>query len=240
MKKILTTCFILIFPFAGASADTLGLYVGGGSWSHDPSGNFSSTQTGSSTIDVKSDLNMSKKSESYVWMAFEHPVPLLPNIRLERSSLTNTGNTGNTFNFNDQTNVTGNYEVTLKSTDLVLYYRLLDNWVNLDLGIDARKIDGTFALGTNNSRSVSATVPMLYAAAEFDLPLPGLSVGADYKVVSYSGSTYNDMRIRAAYEFGVVGIEAGIRSTKIKISDVDNINTDLTFKGVMVGAFLHF
>jgi hypothetical protein len=48
------------------------------------------------------------------------------------------------------------------------------------------------------------------------------------------------MRIRAAYEFGVVGIEAGVRSTKIKISDVDNINTDLTFKGVMVGAFLHF
>ena len=238
MKKILTTCFILIFPFAGASADTLGFYVGGGSWNHDPSGTFSSTQSGSSTIDIKSDLGVSKKSESYVWMAFEHPVPFLPNIRLEKSSLSNTGNTSNIYNFNGNT-TSGNFETTLDSTDAILYYRLLDNWVNLDLGLDVRKIDGRFAIGSESS-SVSATVPMLYASAAFDLPLTGLSVGADYKVVSYSGSTYNDMRIRAAYEFGVVGIEAGVRSTKIKISDVDNINTDLTFKGVMVGAFLHF
>ena len=238
MQKILTICFILIFPFAGASADTLGLYVGGGSWSHDPSGTFSSTQSGSDTIDIKSDLGVSKKSESYVWMAFEHPVPFLPNIRLEKSSLSNTGNTSNVYNFNGNT-TSGNFETTLNSTDAILYYRLLDNWVNLDLGLDVRKIDGRFAIGSESS-SVSATVPMLYASAAFDLPLTGLSVGADYKVVSYSGSTYNDMRIRAAYEFGVVGVEAGVRSTKIKISDVDNINTDLDFKGVMVGAFLHF
>ncbi len=239
MQKILTICFILIFPFASASADTLGLYVGGGSWNHDPSGNFSSTQTGSSTIDIKSDLNVGKKSESYVWMAFEHPVPFLPNIRLEKSSLSNTGNASTTYNFNGNSSASGAFEATLDSTDAILYYRLLDNWVNLDLGLDVRKIDGRFAIGSEVS-SVSATVPMLYASAAFDLPLTGLSVGADYKVVSYSGSTYNDMRIRAAYEFGVVGVEAGVRSTKIKISDVDNINTDLTFKGVMVGAFLHF
>jgi outer membrane protein len=239
MQKILTICFILIFPFSSVSADTLGLYVGGGSWSHDPSGNFSSTQTGSDTIDVKSDLNMSKKSESYVWMAFEHPVPFLPNIRLEKSSLSNTGNTSNFYNFNGNPSASGNFEMNLDSTDAILYYRILDNWVNFDLGLDVRKIDGRFAIGSEVS-SVSATVPMLYASAAFDLPLTGLSVGADYKVVSYSGSTYNDMRIRAAYEFGVVGVEAGVRSTKIKISDVDNINTDLTFKGVMVGAFLHF
>lgn len=238
MKKILTVCFILVFPFATASADTLGLYVGGGSWNHDPSGTFSSTQTGSSSIDIKSDLNVSKKSESYVWMAFEHPVPFLPNIRLEKSSLSNTGNTSNLYNFNGST-TSGNFETTLDSTDAILYYRILDNWVNLDLGLDVRKIDGRFAIGSQSS-TVTATVPMLYASVAFDLPLTGLSVGADYKVISHSGSTYNDSRIRATYEFGVIGIEAGVRSTKIKISDVDNINTDLTFKGVMVGAFLHF
>jgi outer membrane protein len=171
-------------------------------------------------------------------MAFEHPIPLLPNIRLEKSSLSNTGNASTTYQFNGNT-TSGNFEATLDTTDAILYYRILDNWVNLDLGLDVRKLDGQFTIGAESS-SVSATVPMLYASAAFDLPLTGLSVGADYKVVSYSGSTYNDMRIRAAYEFGVVGIEAGVRSTKIKISDVDNINTDLTFKGVMVGAFLHF
>jgi len=238
MRKILTICFILIFPFSSVSADTLGLYVGGGSWSHDPSGTFGSTQTGSSTIDMKSDLNLSKKSESYVWMAFEHPIPFLPNIRLEKSSLSNTGNTSNIYNFNGST-TSGNFETTLDSTDAILYYRLLDNWVNLDLGLDVRKIDGRFAIG-NQSSSVTATVPMLYGAVAFDLPLTGLSVGADYKVISHSGSSYNDTRIRATYEFGVVGIEAGVRSTNIQISNVDNINTDLEFKGVMVGAYLHF
>ena len=39
---------------------------------------------------------------------------------------------------------------------------------------------------------------------------------------------------------GMIGFELGLRSTTMKLDDVDNINADLEFEGMMLGAFLHF
>ena len=238
MRKILSSLLLLASMYAGAaSADFLGLYVGGGSWNHDPSGDFSSTQTGSTNVDMQGDLGLSDESESYLWVAFDHPIPLLPNIRLERTSLNHNG-TASTQVFNGAT-VSGPSTVNLDSTDAILYYRLLDNWVNFDLGLNLRKIDGEFKVG-DESVSVSETVPMLYAAAQFDLPFTGFSVGADYSLVSYDGSSYDDLRLRALYEMGMVGFELGLRTTTIELDDVDDINADIEFDGIMMGVFLHF
>jgi hypothetical protein len=46
--------------------------------------------------------------------------------------------------------------------------------------------------------------------------------------------------LRAIYETGVIGFEAGLRTTTIKLDDVDSVNADLEFTGLMLGAFLHF
>lgn len=239
MRKIIAICFMTTFAASSATADTLGLYFGGGSWKHDPSGSIRSSDPNSVNIDMKADMGLKEESESYLWMAFDHPIPLLPNIRLEKTALSHSGNASGAFNYKGNPLASGPTEVTLDSLDTILYYRLLDNWVNLDLGIDLRSLDGRFAIG-NDSLEISETIPMLYLAAQFDLPLTGLSVGADYKVISYSGSSYNDMRLRAAYEIGVIGFEAGLRSTRITLDDVDGVNADIKFDGLMVGAFLHF
>ena len=240
MRKILSSSLLLVTLYsASASADFLGLYVGGGSWNHDPSGSFESTQAGSSLdIDMQSSLGLSDESETYVWAAFDHPIPFLPNIRLEKTSLSHNGTVTSPVNFNGGP-TSGASTVSLDSTDAILYYRLLDNWVNLDLGLNLRKIDGEFTIGSR-SLSVSETIPMLYAAAQFDLPFTGLSVGADYKLVSYDGSSYDDLRLRALYEMGVVGFELGLRTTTITLDDVDNVNADIDFDGLMFGMFLHF
>ena len=238
MRNILTSSLLLAVLYsASASADFLGVYVGGGSWNHDPSGDFNTTQTGSTNIDMKSNLGLSDESEAYVWAAFEHPIPFLPNIRLEKTSLGHTGTAGS-VNFNGVT-VNGAATISLDSTDAILYYRLLDNWVNFDLGLNLRKIDGEFAIGSE-SVSVSESIPMLYMAAQFDLPFSGFSVGADYSLVSYSGSKYDDLRLRALYEMGVVGFEVGLRTTTLELDDVDNINAKIDFDGIMLGMFLHF
>lgn len=238
MRNILTSSLLLAVLYsASASADFLGVYVGGGSWNHDPSGDFNTTQTGSTNIDMKSNLGLSDESEAYVWAAFEHPIPFLPNIRLEKTSLGHTGTAGS-VNFNGVT-VNGAATISLDSTDAILYYRLLDNWVNFDLGLNLRKIDGEFAIGSE-SVSVSESIPMLYMAAQFDLPFSGFSVGADYSLVSYSGSKYDDLRLRALYEMGVVGFEVGLRTTTLELDNVDNINAKIDFDGIMLGMFLHF
>ncbi len=241
MRKLIATSLLLqAFISSAAMADFLGIYVGGGSWNHDASGDFGSTYPGSTAaIDMESDLGFSDKSETYVWAAFDHPIPIIPNIRLERTSLNHTGATSSSFNFNNAAGVTGPTKISLDSTDAILYYRLLDNWVNFDLGLNLRKVDGEFSVG-DEIHPFSETVPMLYVAAQFDLPFTGFSVGADYNIVSYDGNSYDDIRLRAIYEMGVIGFEAGLRTTTIELDDVDNINADLEFKGLMLGAFLHF
>lgn len=238
-KKLIPSVLLLSAVAAPVQADTLGFYFGAGVWSHDPSGNFESTQPGSSTnIDLESDLNMGGESEGYVWAAFEHFVPLVPNIRLEKTTLGHTGQSG-TVTFNGQVNVSGDTKLSLDSTDVVLYYSPLDNWINLDFGLVARKLDGEFAIGSA-SVSVSETIPMAYLGVQFDLPLTGLSVGGDIKTISYNGNSYSDTRLRALYEMGVIGIEAGYRTTSIKLDDLDNVNADVDFSGFMLGAYVHF
>ena len=237
MKKfVLPSILALSFLSAQANADALGLYIGGGVWSHDPSGSFGTV--GDGVIDMESYLKYSDESDSYVYAAFEHFVPFVPNIRLERASMGHTG-VASGLDFNGQPGLSGPSSINIDNTDVVFYWRLLDNWVNFDLGLTARKLDADFTIGTETA-SVSETIPMLYLAAQFDLPLTGLSIGGDINTISYSGNTYQDVRLRALYEFGVMGIEVGLKSTTIELKDVSTVNADLEFKGMMVGAYLHF
>jgi len=217
------------------SADALGLYVGGGMWNHDPDGAFGTV--GDSNIDTNSDLGYSEDSDIYLYAAFEHFIPMVPNLRIESASLEHVGSaTSLTFN---GVSVSGDSLTALDTIDTIAYWRLLDNWVNFDFGLNVRKIDADFSIDAE-SISVSETIPMLYVAAQFDLPFTGLSVGADVNHISYSGIKYQDVRLRALYEVGIIGFEAGIKTTTIEFDDVDNVNADLEFTGLMAGAYLHF
>ncbi len=239
MNKLLILIFAAITVVSNsARADFLGLYAGAGVWSHSPSGGFETTNVLDTTISMDGTLGMKKESEGYAYIAFEHPVPLLPNVRLEKTSLTHEG-VSSGVTFNGVTGLTGNAVASLDSTDIILYWRLLDNWVNLDLGLTARTFDGEFTIGSETI-DVSETIPMLYAAAQFDLPFTGLSVGGDINIISAGGNSLTDTRIRVLYEFGVIGVEAGLRTTTIELNDVDNVTTNIDFDGVYAGAFLHF
>ena len=238
MRKF-TVSLILAFSAlsSNANADALGLYVGGGVWDHDPVGTFGTV--GDDVINMETNLKYVDEKDSYVYAAFEHFVPLVPNVRIERASMGHTGASSATFDFNGVPVAAGNSTVNLDTTDAILYWRLLDNWVNLDLGFTARKLDADFTLG-DETVAVSETIPMLYIAAQFDLPLTGLSIGADINHISYSDASYQDIRLRAIYEMGVIGFELGLKTTNLELKGLDSVNADLEFKGMMVGAFLHF
>lgn len=237
MRKFIVPLILALSVLSGnANADALGLYVGGGVWNHDPSGTFGTV--GDTTINMESDLKYSGESDSYFYAAFEHFVPFVPNVRIEGASMGHTG-TAVSLTFNGVPFLSGDSLLSLDTTDAILYWRLLDNWVNFDLGLNIRKLEGDFKIGAQTV-AVSATVPMLYVAAQFDLPLTGLSVGGDINVISYSDGSYQDVRLRVLYEIGVIGFEAGLKTTTIELKGLDSINTDLEFKGAMFGAFLHF
>lgn len=240
MRKFTMSLILALSALSSnANADFLGLYVGGGVWDHDPVGYFGTTGATDDAIDMETNLNYSGEKDSYVYAAFEHFVPFVPNVRIERASMNHTGASAATFNFNGVAVPAGNSSIALDTTDTIIYWRLLDNWVNFDFGFNARKLTGDFTLGAETV-SVSETVPMLYLAAQFDLPFSGFSVGMDINNISYSDVSYQDVRIRALYEMGVFGVELGMKTTTLELKGLDSVDADLEFSGMMVGAFLHF
>lgn len=239
MSKFTAPLVLALSVLSGtANADFLGLYVGGGLWNHSPAGTFGTTNAGSSTIDLESDLAFSSDSDTYFYAAFDHFVPFVPNVRIESVSMGHTG-TATNVNFNGVAGISGDSSISLDALDTILYWRLLDNWVNFDFGFNFRRLDAEFVAGTETV-SLSKSAPLLYISAQFDLPFSGFSVGADINKVSISDVSYKDMRIRALYEMGVIGFEAGLRSTSIDLDNVGRINSDLEFKGMTIGMFLHF
>ncbi len=242
---------LLLFSAATANADTIGGEVAVGGWNHDPSG-WVQYPTGSDKIDLDSDLNLDTRTELYLRAKIEHPLPLLPNIRLgftqNRSS--GDGTITKSFSFGGIT-VTGgekvHTETQLDTYDATFYYEIVDVGMDLDLGITARYLDGyvdikSLTTGRQDSTDVSAVFPMVYANARVPMPfLSELSVGAEGSYITYDGSTLYDLQADVRYEFAMgLGVEAGYRAQKIKLDDVENTSSDVDIKGFFIGAVWDF
>lgn len=244
MKKIILAAIVASLPLSSMAATILGFQIGGGTWKHDPSGYISTDLDGAGvTADLKSDLQLKEDSEGYTYFSFEHPVPLIPNFKYVNTKLSSAGSgtVSANFNFNGQTYAISNPLTTklqLDQTDYILYYEILDNVVSLDIGINAKQIDGEATVNSDTT-AFSGTIPMLYVGAEVMLPA-GFSVVGEISTISGGGNEVTDTALKLTYttDFNL-GVEAGIRTQDIVI-DVDTIKTDLEFSGVFAGVYFKF
>ena len=244
-NKLATCCVIAALP-GMAAADILSFTIGGGVWNETPEGGINKV-TEVSAVSVKDDLFWSEESQGYLFATLEHPVPLLPNVRLMYTSLdhSGSGDTGLGFDF-DTISFSGNVanEFTIDQTDLLLYWEVLDNVVSLDLGLNVRLLDITYKIADQNnnttSGSVSGPVPMLYGLVGGS-PWPGLILSAEANYMTVAGSTISDFTAKIAYTTDFfVGFEAGYRTQTIELDDVDDTNANLDFKGPFIGAYVKF
>ena len=243
MKKLtLATTLALLSPFA--AADTiLGVYAGADQWQGEYSGN-----TGDPSIDVKS-LGMDEEDNNYYYIALEHPVPVIPNIKLQKMDITSeqTAVIDQTFTI-DGTTFTAGTEVAsdfdLSHMDIVLYYELLDNWVNLDVGLNIRKFDGhvtAVSEFTSESVDLDEAIPMIYAKAQFDLPLTGFSLGLEGNAINYEDNRLTDYSAKLQYMFDSVldvGLEVGYREMSLEIDE--DVTADVQLKGPYAALLFHF
>jgi outer membrane protein len=245
MKKLTLLAAIAATAVPLAHADTvLGVYAGFGSWDATYDG-----QAGDPSITLK-DLGVKDQKNRYYYIALEHPVPLLPNIRLMHTDIVNKQSAvisktftidGTTFTAKD----TVSSEFDLTHTDASFYYEILDNWVNLDLGLTARKFDGfVYAKSSTNNKKVNLDqiLPMLYGKVQFDLPFSGLSAGVEGNYVSYQGDTISDYSAKISYLFDSVldiGIEAGYRKFSLRVED-DELDAEVNLKGPYAAVIAHF
>ena len=210
-----------------ANADILGVGANVSYWDSDFSGEVVNKN---SAVDIEKDLNMSSDGNANFTAYFEHPVPVLPNVRLSYTGISQSGSgTIGPDGFDViNANADVNSDLDIEQLDATFYYEVLDNWVNLDLGLTARKFDGelvvreTIAGGKVSETTVDAVVPMGYLAVRFDLPFTGVSVGGEGNVISYSGDSLHDFNAYGQYEFAMVQLRAGYRQMAIDYEDDDD------------------
>jgi outer membrane protein len=234
-----------------AGADILGVTAGANYWNYDIGGTARyQTSDSANDIDVNKDLGYDDGNLGYYYIALEHPVPFLPNVRLSKTDIDEDANGilsktvvygGTTFLVNENLNS----EVQLDQTDITLYYSPLDTVVNVDLGLNAKYIDSkariTGAISGTQDADVSGWVPMAYAGVGIDLPLTGLAVSADGSYIKYESSSFYDYTLRVTYTSPwYVGADVGYRKIKLDLDDFDDSFADVEFDGPYAGLYLRF
>ncbi len=252
-KTVLKVALGATLLASGLQADMSRIEMGVGAWDQKPSGTGSYTDATTSATGTYNS-HEKKDTSAYVWLLIKHPLPIIPNLRLEYADIKDSGDVKGTFkDFSVPVGQVTTSSLELTQFDVIPYYNLLDNtfWTTLDVGIDLKvqesKLDvapvtGFFA-GYHDTKTV--VIPMVYARARVQLPL-NLGVEGDVKYITYSGSTVYDARAKVDYTFDFVpvvqpAIEVGYRVQKFDVtSDDDKTKLNMEFKGFYAGLMLRF
>lgn len=255
MKKILLAASVATLLSTSAQADTLlGLYVGGQYWDAAATGSFGEKNDGQIVLQ---DFDLSDEQQTSFYVALEHPIPLIPNMKLASTTLDTDGTTqlDGDFSFGGIDYPSGaNVSTTLNLSyiDYTLYYEILDNdLVTLDIGVTARDFEGDITVTDDvgvlsvSEERVAVILPMAYASVIVGLPLTGFNFFAEANVTSYDGSGIYDYQAGVSYavlDNLAVDLEVslGYRSVSLDLEDVDDLYADMSFDGVYLGAMVHF
>ncbi|WP_372860987.1 TIGR04219 family outer membrane beta-barrel protein [Spongiibacter sp.] len=239
MNKNILAIAVLAATAVSAQADVVGASAGVYQWKQNWEGDIKS---GGDEIDLNDDLGYDDDNGNSFYVALEHPIPVLPNIRLQRTDIeiSERSTLERSFTYDGKVYVaTEDVDSTtdLGHTDATLYYEILDNWVNLDVGLTIRMFDGEASIkGTSGEGSVDldAPVPMLYGNARFNLPLTGLYAQAIGNVISVGDNSVTDMTVGLGYEVAIVSLEVGYRSFDVSLEDDDD-EANVTVDGIYFG-----
>ena len=254
MKKVVSGVLLAGLLGTVAQADLLRVEMGGGVWNNELSGAITS---GTPAVNFDADiLDYDKASKGYIWAFIKHPVPVLPNLRLEYAAIDYAGTSTQSFTYKGTPYAaSANTDLALDQFDIIMYYNLLDNtaWMTLDVGLDVKVIQAQFnavqSTGTNQT-SMKETIPLPMAYGRLRFEIPGTDVGLEgsAKYISYKNSKVTDYSVKADYTLVDilpvdVGLEVGYRVQQLKLDGTDfDVDTtlDIEVKGLFAGAVIRF
>lgn len=246
-----TACAVaVLLASAAARADTIfGLYAGAGKWQQEYAGEVVSGAE-QLDVDLERDLDLDDERNTLLYLALEHPIPVLPNLRFNHTDISTSGENvlSETITFRGETFQTGDSvasDLELTQTDVVGYYELLDNVVSLDLGIGARWVEGHMEVVSTagaGRADFDGALPMLYGRARIDLPLTGFWAGADAMGIAYDDHRLLDLSAQLGWESRIgLGAELGWRRLDLELDDVDDIDSaDVEIEGPYAAINFHF
>ncbi len=239
-----TVPFILLITLSGLHADTAGGEISLGFFNHQPNGNASYK---GNAADMEETLGFSETQDIFLKVYGEHPLPLIPNIKLGYTTLSHEGSSRvNDLTWGDHTyNSTIESSLSLDMTDVTLYYELLDNWAETDAGLTFRYISGSMGVHSSGSSDVaafSAWVPMLYGKVRFTLPVTDLSFQLEANAISYWDITAYDYELSARYTLAMgLGLEAGYKAFHLESDELlSGFDANADFSGPYAAAIWDF
>jgi outer membrane protein len=253
MKKTIIAAGIATLLSASVQADTLlGLYIGGQIWANQADGSFGEG------VDNQASFDFEDENQGSFFVALEHPIPLIPNIKIASTTLDTVGDgtISGSFTFDgktyaDETVLDTTFDVSY--VDYTFYYELFDNdLLTFDLGLTARDLDSQISVvgnigSTETSADLSASgiIPLLYVNTIVGLPFTGFNVFAEANFLSFDDNTIYDYQIGVSYELldnlaVDLDLTLGYRAVKLELDDIDDLYSNLDFNGVFAGAVVHF
>ncbi|MCF2947326.1 TIGR04219 family outer membrane beta-barrel protein [Paraglaciecola aquimarina] len=250
-KTAITLGIITLCASFSSQADTLlGLYAGAQGWNMEADGGFS--EDGNNQT-----FDFDQKAKSNIYAAFEHPIPLIPNLKVQKTDMDTQGETtlNSNYTFGGKlftANSDATADVMLSSTDIILYYEFFDNdLISFDFGINAKYLEGELLVTDKDDPSLtgfekfSGPVPMLYSKLQFGLPFTGFGVFAEGSFLSIDDHSLTDYQAAITYSLMEnlaldVTFQLGYRAVSLELEDLDNIYSDLEFKGAFAGIEVHF
>jgi outer membrane protein len=241
-KRLLALTILAASASVVTQADIVGATAGAYIWKQSWDGDV---KAGSNSVDMNNDLGYDNETGKSFFVSLEHPVPLLPNIRLQSTDLdiSERGTLTKTYTFDGK--IYNQSEEVESTTDLshidgTFYYEILDNWVNLDVGLTVRMFDGEVSIrGATGEGSIEidAPVPMAYVNARFELPLTGFYASGLGNVIAFGDNKITDMTLALGYELGILGLEIGYRNFDVQLED-DNEEANVAVDGYFIGLVL--
>ena len=253
MKKALASlCFALTAPnvFAIDATPLFSVYAGGGAWQAEFSGDV-----GASTTSL-ADLGLEETETSgYAFLAFEHAVPVIPNFRLEQTSVSISGSGtltadlvigGETYS---QSIGDVNSDLDFSFTDLGMYYEV----AVFDLGVTLRQMSATIDISATDasldadpiSEEVNVVIPLLYLQTRISLPFTGGFITGAANALEVSDNSITDLRAAVGFETELsflarLALELGYRSFELEISADEDFAANVKLAGPYLGLDVKF
>jgi outer membrane protein len=257
MRKALlaaTLSFLFVAPSANA-LPLLKIEGGVGVIPEDISGSFGYKGT---SVDVKDTLNLDGKTSFYGWAKIEHPIPLIPNFKIEArpTKFEGSGEVAHEFTFGDQTFSTSKpikTELQLNQYDLTAYWGvpflgllslgtlgLLD--LEVHFGLNLKYIDGYAMVESENIKEeTDFSIPLPMAYGEVGAKVGPVKTEVEAKWIGYSENQFLDATGKVTYSpFPLTFIGVGYKYLNIKIDNISDIYSDIKIKGPFVEAGLRF
>ncbi len=233
--KFVTIIAILLLPDVIRADDANGLV-------RDPGDDLASG------IELNRDLGYERGKSGNHYLRLEHSLPLIPHAMVSKRSIDGnaSGRLSRTYDSGGSFTVGGDVDsnVQYRQSDVIFYYSILDTATSIDVGVNARYIESSMLPGGGEgmeTADVTGWMPLLYAGLGVDLPLTGLSLGANGSFIGYQGNRLYDVTLQASYTTPwKASADFGYRHLKLGLDDFNSYRAEIEFSGPYAGVFVKF